>query len=151
MEFKKGKTGLGKECEKVLRSVPKWFGREEELVKYVEDIDKLPTYSAFDNGRIAAFFTIKKHFEKSCELYVLAVDKKYHGMGIGTRLYNLVEEEMKKKGMEFIQVKTLSPKVKNKEYLKTMEFYEKMGFIPLEDTEAFWGKSAPCLQMIKRI
>ena len=40
---------LGRECEPILRSLPEWFGIEESIVEYVEDIDRMPTFATMYN------------------------------------------------------------------------------------------------------
>lgn len=37
-------SNVESECEQVLRSLPRWFGREETLVKYAQDTSRLPTF-----------------------------------------------------------------------------------------------------------
>ena len=34
-------------------------------------------------------------------------------------------------------------------YKETRAFYSALGFTPLEETKAFWGKDNPCLIMVK--
>jgi len=149
--YKNAARGLSKECELVLRSLPKWFGHEASLIEYVEAIDNLDTYSAWSDEELIGFFSLKYHFEHSVDLYVLGIMPDFHGQSIGSTLYQQIESDMKRKGVSFIQVKTLSPKVKNKEYLQTLKFYLRMGFVPLEDFPGFWGEDTPCLQLIKNI
>ena len=151
IKYKLAQKGQSKECEVVLRSLPKWFGNGQSLKEYIGEIDNLDTYTAWHEKELVGFFSIKYHFETSADLYVLAIKPDFHGLGIGSYLYNLVEAEMKKKEIRFIQVKTLSPKAKNKEYLQTLKFYSKMGFVPLEDFPTLWGEGTPCLQMVKHI
>ena len=91
------------------------------------------------------------HNEISVELYVLAVNAAYHRRGIGTRLYYLIEKELKEKGVRFVQVKTLANSAGNENYANTRKFYLKLGFQPLEVFSKLWGKDTPCLQMVKSI
>ena len=151
IKYKTASKGLSKECELVLLSLPKWFGDGASLKEYVEAIDKLDTYTAWCDEELVGFFSIKTHFEESIDLYVLGIKPKFHGQNIGSTLYKLIESDMKQKGVSFIQVKTLSPKAKNKEYLQTLKFYLKMGFVPLEDFPMLWDENNPCLQLIKHI
>ncbi|KEQ17306.1 GCN5 family acetyltransferase [Endozoicomonas numazuensis] len=143
--------GLGKECESVLRTVPEWFGREDSIQHYIEDINKMETSTAWHNDQLIGFYAVNFHFPKVAELHVLAVRKEYHRAGIGGELYKRVEDELKEKGAKFIQVKTLSPRAKNVDYQKTYEFYMKHGFTPLEDFDELWGEDTPSIQLIKGI
>ncbi len=151
IEYTGPKKGLGHECEVVLRSLPQWFGREDSIQMYAEDVESMDTYTARLNGDVLGFFSIKVHNEFSAELYVLGVKPEYHGQGIGTKLYEKVEADLKGQSIRFVQVKTLSPTAKDSNYEKTRLFYLSLGFRPLEDFPDFWGGDTPCLQMIKAI
>ncbi len=119
----------------------------------MSEIEKLDTYTAWVNGELVGFFSVKYHFEQSIDLYVLGIKRDFHGRGIGSQLYKLIETDMKNKKVTYIQVNTLSPKAKNKDYLLTLKFYLKIGFVPLEEFPDLWGEDGytPCLQLIKHI
>ncbi|WP_152004724.1 GNAT family N-acetyltransferase [Desulfoluna spongiiphila] len=151
IQYKSGTPGLASQCETVLRSIPEWFGVEEALQAYLDDIQHMSTFSAWSEDAVIGFITVNYHFPESAELHVLGIHKHFHGLGVGSTLYTLVETELKKQKIKYIQVKTLSPRAKNPGYMKTLKFYTKHGFVPLEDSTAFWGKATPCLQMIKSI
>ena len=151
IDYRLAARGLSKSCESVLRLLPKWFGLEESLMEDLEQIENLDTYTAWYKEDLVGFFSIKHHFEQSADLYVLGIKPDFHGQGIGSHLYQLIETDLQKKGIKFVQVKTLSPKGNNAEYLLTLKFYKKMGFVPLEDFPDIWGEDNPCLQMIKHI
>jgi len=151
IKYKNSEKGVGRQCEKVLRSVPQWFGREDSLRQYVKEIDDLETFTAYDGDDLIGFISLNYHNKKSAELHVLAVKSNYHRLGIGTKLYNIVEKSLKKKGVVFLQVKTLSKSSGDKNYEKTRQFYIKIGFWELQEFPDLWGKDTPCLQMIKTI
>ena len=46
-------------------------------------------------------------------------------------------------------LKTLGPSNPDEGYRKTREFYSALGFLPLEETTAFWGPEQPTLVMVK--
>ncbi|CZF78390.1 acetyltransferase [Grimontia celer] len=143
--------GLGHKCEKILRSVPEWFGREDSLIEYVNEIDHLSTYTAFLDERLIGFFSVNIHNECSAELHVLAVHLDFHRQGIGKQLYRSVEEDLKTQGIKYVQVKTLGPSYGDANYEKTRQFYLSLGFSPLEEIREFWGEGTPCLLMVKGI
>ena len=62
----------------------------------------------------------------------------------------MAEQEAEKAAMQYLQVKTLSPKVQDPDYLKTYAFYERMGFCPLE-VLPLWDEWNPCQLMVKYI
>jgi ribosomal protein S18 acetylase RimI-like enzyme len=60
-----------------------------------------------------------------------------------------LEAHLQAQGIEYLQVKTLSPAHPDKNYAKTRAFYHALGFRPLEEFPDLWGEQNPCLQMIK--
>ena len=58
---------------------------------------------------------------------------------------------MYRKKCEYIIVKTLSEIAQYKPYLKTKEFYRKMGFSELLTLTEMWDEENPCLIMIKNL
>jgi hypothetical protein len=54
-------------------------------------------------------------------------------------------------GVEFLQVKTLSPRHPDEGYRKTRAFYEAYGFRPLEEFPTLWSPDQPALQLVKTV
>ena len=138
-------------CEPILRSLPEWFGIEEAPAQYIEDVEKLPTLLAWVDGKVVGFLTIRLHNECAAEVHVVGVLPQMHRKGVGRVLVTRAEEVLRAKGVEYLQVKTLSPSHPDRNYAKTREFYVSMGFRPLEEFRDLWGEANPCLQMIKCI
>ena len=78
----------------------------------------------------------------------MVVDRGYHGGGIGSALCAAIEAEALAGGVQLLQVKTLGPSHPDAGYAKTRRFYEKQGFLPLEEA-SLWGAGTPCLIMVK--
>ena len=76
-------------------------------------------------------------------------DRRLVAVATQTALLRAVESYLVGRGIEFLQVKTLSPAHPDKNYAKTRAFYGAMGFRPLEEFPDLWGEQNPCLQMIK--
>lgn len=49
-----------------------------------------------------------------------------------------------------LEVKTLGPSHPDPAYARTRRFYEKMGFLALEETD-LWGEDTPCPIMVKSL
>lgn len=142
--------GQAAACEPILRSLPDWFGIEEAIVYYVNEIDGLPTFLALDEGEGGVgFMSVKQHFPQAAELYVLGVRPEWHGRGIGRALLARAEAHLRDLGVEYVQVKTLAASHPDPNYARTRRFYEAMGFRPLEVLPELWDESNPCLIMIK--
>lgn len=138
-------------CEEILRALPAWFGIEEAIQHYLRDIARLQTLGAVDGERVLGFLTLKRHFEKAAEIHVMAVQPGGRRRGLGRRLVVRAEDDLRRAGVAFLQVKTLSPSRPDSAYEQTRAFYHALGFVPLEEFPTLWGERNPCLQLIKRL
>ena len=138
-------------CEEILRSLPEWFGIEEAIVRYRQDIERLPTYVAQHDDRVIGFLTLNRHNPYAAEIQVMAVRREYHRKGIGQALVGHVEALLRDESVEYLQVKTLGPSRPCEEYEQTRRFYERLGFRPLEETTRFWGEASPALIFVKKL
>jgi N-acetylglutamate synthase-like GNAT family acetyltransferase len=136
-------------CEQLLAGLPNWFGIREANEQYIRDLAVLPSFVATIDGEIAGFATIHHHNPDAAELHIIAVDRERHRTGIGRLLLERVQQEARHAGARLLQVKTLGPSNPDEGYARTRQFYLAMGFIPLEETTAFWGEGQPTLIMVK--
>ncbi len=136
-------------CERLLRSLPEWFGIEESIRAYVRDLKTLPSYVAIVDGDLAGFLSLKHHFPAAAEVNVLAVERSMHRRGVGRALVEEAEATLRAAGVPLLQVKTLGPSNPDEAYRKTREFYTALGFLPLEETTELWGPDNPSLTMVK--
>lgn len=148
--------------ERLLRSLPEWFGIESSLVEYVDAARQMPAYLAWparstgqdqdkDQGQerhpVGALLA-QRHFPCSAEIYLIAADPGLHRQGIGRALIEALEADLIPDGVEFLQVKTLGPTRPDAGYERTRQFYTKLGFRPLEEIHGLWAEN-PCLIMVK--
>ncbi len=149
------KINNGKErsriCEKVILSLPNWFGLEKVNKEYIEKVANTTFYAAYMFGKEVGFFSIISHFPQTCEIYVCGILSEYQRLGLGTKLLKVIEKDLKKKGVKFLTVKTLSASHPDKGYAKTRKFYEASEFVPLEEFKTLWGETNPCLFMVKEL
>jgi GNAT superfamily N-acetyltransferase len=143
--------GASSLCEPVLRSLPGWFGIEEATRHYIEEVEALPTFLALAGGEVVGFVSLKHHSDHAAEVYVMGVRPEVHRQGVGRVLQEAAEDYLRQQGIEYLQVKTLSPAHPDEGYARTRAFYAAMGFRPLEEFPDLWGAENPCLQMIKRL
>jgi GNAT superfamily N-acetyltransferase len=135
-------------CERILRSLPLWFGIEESLREYVADSDAYPTFLAVTHQPVA-FLTVREHFPQSWEVHCIAVEADHRGTGIGRALHEHVESWLAMKKARLLQVKTLAASHPSAEYAQTRGFYERLGYVPLEVFPLLWGPKLPVLQFVK--
>ncbi|HBX68213.1 MAG TPA: N-acetyltransferase [Chloroflexi bacterium] len=140
-------------CEPILHALPEWFGIEEANQDYLDAIDRLPTFLALSREpeRVIGFLTIYRHFPTAAEIYVAGVHPDYHRRGWGRALLQAAEAYLRKQGIEYLQVKTLSPSNPDLGYAQTRAFYLAMGFTPLEEFKSLWNENNPALLLIKKL
>jgi GNAT superfamily N-acetyltransferase len=142
-------SDVGEGCERVLRSLPGWFGIESSLLQYVRDTAAMPTFVARDEGEIVAFLTLREHFADAWEVHCIAVRASHRGRGIGRALHGHVESWLIARGGRVLQVKTLAPTHPSAEYAQTRQFYAHIGYVSLEVFPELWGPRLPVLQLVK--
>ncbi|KMQ51718.1 Acetyltransferase, GNAT family [Chitinispirillum alkaliphilum] len=135
----------------LLSNLPQWFGSPESVKEYAQGVKEHPFYAAFDKGVCIGFFSGKIHYNRTGEIYVCAVDHKYHYQGIGKSLYDMMEKYFKKQKCIYVVVKTLSDIVDYEPYKSTHRFYKSVGFTELITLTEMWDEENPCLIMIKSI
>jgi GNAT superfamily N-acetyltransferase len=145
--------------ERLLRKLPTWFGIESSVIEYIESARRLPAYLAWlpdvesaglPPGLAAGVLLAARHFPRSAEIYLMAVDPAVHRQGAGRALVTALESDLIADGAEFLQVKTLGPTHPDPGYARTRQFYASVGFQPLEEITGLWPDN-PCLIMIKTL
>ena len=152
--------------ERLLRSLPQWFGIESSNAEYIRMAGELPAYLAWrpgshpggqpehGTGRAGAgpypagALLAVRHFPRSAEIYLMAVDPAEHRSGAGRALVTALERDLVADGVRLLQVKTLGPSDPDAGYARTRMFYQAMGFEPVEEITGLWPGN-PCLVMVK--
>ena len=145
------RTDVAPEAERLLRSLPEWFGIESAILQYAQDIARMPTFVATIDDAFVGFATLHRHFMEAAEIHVMAVDRAHHGRGIGRALVAACEDWLRTAGCAFLQVKTLSPSRPDESYARTRSFYRAVGFVALEEFPTLWDSRNPCLMLVKAI
>ena len=109
----------------------------------------LPTLLASVEGEVVGFLSVRQHGAYAAEVHVMGVHPQQHRRGVGRALMHAAESDLRGRGVEYLQVKTLSPAHPDEGYARTRAFYRALGFRPLEEFPELWGPENPCLQMIK--
>lgn len=136
--------------ERVLRSLPAWFGIYEATASYVEKAARLESFVARDDGAAVGVALVDRHFPDSAELALLAVHRDFRGQGIGRRLVAAVEEYLRTDDCGFLEVHTVGPSYADEGYAETRAFYTAMGFSPVHEFDRLdWD--GPTLLMIKNL
>lgn len=142
-------TGVEADCERVLRTLPRWFGIEASLLEYARNTARLPTFVAEADGAVVGFLSLEQHAPRAWEVNCLGVDAAWRRQGIGRRLHDAAEAWLVGQRAQLLQVKTLSPSHPSPEYAETRQFYEAVGYLPLEEFPTLWAAHLPVLQLVK--
>jgi ribosomal protein S18 acetylase RimI-like enzyme len=139
--------------ERLLRSLPHWFGIEASVLQYIKDAEELPTYLAWSDGKRVGkpvgVLLARRHFPGAAEIHLLAVQPDLHRSGVGRALVDALVADLAADGVGLLQVKTLGPSREDAEYGRTRQFYAAMGFQSLEERHDIWDEGNPCLFMVK--
>jgi GNAT superfamily N-acetyltransferase len=142
-------NNIERESERILRSLPLWFGQEGSLLEYIRDSSILPTWVTMEGDIVNGFATLRQHFPQAYEVHCIAVHAQSRGKGYGRALIESACAWVHDRGGKFVQVKTLGPSAPSPEYGQTRAFYAHLGFVPIEEFATLWAVNLPCLQMIK--
>ena len=136
------------DCERILRGLPDWFGIEESIAGYIDALPTARVLVARQNGRVTGFLALRDHNPSTSEILVMAVERHAHRTGIGRALMAEAVQHAFDRGKTLLEVKTLGPSHPDPFYARTRQFYEAMGFLPLEELDELWPGN-PCLIMVK--
>jgi len=118
----------------IVRSLPEWF-TPNAIVEVSEAARRYPGFVARVGSVVRGFILLE---ERECcvEIAWLAVEKGFHGKGLGTLLLGAAEAYACSKGKPLLTVKTYGG-MDYEPYLETMAFYKKNGFKLYEVIEEF--------------
>jgi N-acetylglutamate synthase-like GNAT family acetyltransferase len=137
------------DVERLLRDLPEWFGIESSVVEYVESARTMPSVAALHDGEVVGVALVRHHNPRAAEIELLAVRRDLHRHGVGRRLVEALELDLRDRAVELLQVKTRGPSAYSPEYERTRAFYDALGFIPLEERTDIWDADNPCLFLVK--
>ena len=80
------------------------------MAAYVAAADSNPTVVAALDGRDSGILTLRLHSPYAAEIVVMGVLPEHHRAGIGRALLEAAESWLADRDIEFLQVKTLSPR-----------------------------------------
>src|SRR5207245_8586797 len=116
--------------DRLLRSLPGWFGIESSNAGYVAAALTLPTYLAWPAAseprgadiQAAGVLLAQRHFPTAAEIYLLAVEPSVHRRGAGRALVEAFERDLVADGVRLLQVKTQGPSRPDAGYELTRQF-----------------------------
>ena len=137
--------------ERILRSLPDWFGIESAIIEYIKESTELDMIGYVEDDEVIGFLTPKATSPYAMSIHLMGIHPNYHHQGIGTKLFKYALDKAKEQGYKYFTVKTLDEKHPDSYYQKTRLFYESLGFQKLETFDTLWGKENPCVLLILQI
>lgn len=134
-----------------MRSLPDWFGIEEGIAEARSYLESQEGLVAEEDGRILGFLTFASEFAESAEITWMAVVPDAHRRGVGRALIDVLVDELSRRGVRLLLVKTLADSHPSPEYATTRAFYRAMGFLPLTVLPEHWDEANPCLFMVRTV
>ncbi|WP_439592401.1 GNAT family N-acetyltransferase [Microbacterium sp.] len=137
--------------ERILRSLPAWFGIEDAIVDYAAKSTVLESYVSEDeHGDVVGVALFERHFPQSAELSLIAVHADHRGGGHGRKLVEAGEEALRRDGCQYLEVHTVGASFEDPGYAATRSFYLSLGFAPMHEFDGLdWD--GPTLILIKRL
>ena len=136
--------------DRILRSLPEWFGVEEAIEGYTTSASRQESFLAVVNNQTVGVALLSRHFKESAELTLIAVDAKHRGDRIGRALLDALESALIADDCQLLQVHTVGPSFEDAAYSQTRAFYRKAGFLPVQEFDRIdWD--GPTLVMVKPI
>jgi ribosomal protein S18 acetylase RimI-like enzyme len=98
-------TAMGSDIYQLL--TPDWRTTQRQAVEAVCASDSTPVWVGEIEATIAGFVAVELHHDQRLgEIYMLAVDPDYQGMGVGTALTTFALDRIKEAGMPVAMVET---------------------------------------------
>ena len=138
-------------CERILASLPEWFGLPESNRGFIEGLSRLPAAVAEYEDRVVGFVSIRSHDTRSAEIEAMAIEPNLHRRGVGRSLVDWVVKWCESEGFVWLHVKTRGPETPDAYYEKTRNFYQAVGFDPLFESRTMWGPDDAALVLVRKI
>lgn len=120
MEIVVGRDAVA--TERILRSLPSWFGIEDALRAYV-------ARTAIADESLVA------RMDGEAELVLIAVHADHRGDGIGRALVDAAATRAGFAGASLLEVHTVGPSFDDDGYAATRAFYRSCGFLPVREID----------------
>jgi GNAT superfamily N-acetyltransferase len=151
IEIRLAPSGSGDLCRSILDELPEWFGLPESNAAYAQLAEAGPAWIASTEGDDVGLMVLKRHFEATLEIELIAVRPARHRGGAGHALVERALAQARSEGRRFLTVKTRGPSLPYEPYERTRAFYLGMGFAPLEEFIEIWGPENPALLMARAV
>lgn len=123
----------------VARSLASWF-RPIDQMAFAIDVTRHEGFVAGRGAKLLGFVTFHEVGDDVAELSWLGVRPEAQGQGIGGALLTALEDELRRRGVERVQVGTVAEDVDEPAFAATRQFYTAHGFRPVGHDRDFYGR-----------
>jgi GNAT superfamily N-acetyltransferase len=126
----------GKAVDRILRSLPTWFGIEDAIVAYVEQVATADaSFLAVVDDRVVGVALVERRSPELAELALIAVHAEHRGAGTGRAIVEAVATWAAVAGAARLEVHTVGESYEYAGYAATRAFYGSCGFEPVREVE----------------
>lgn len=137
-------------CRALLAALSDWFS-PGAVDAYVADLPRAPTWVATLGAGVAGLVTLARAQPRALEIHLLAVAPALQRHGVGRALLEHAERFARHAGARFLFARTLGPAAEDEFYARTREFYLRVGYEPLLESEQLWPDGQPALVLVKAL
>lgn len=122
--------------ERILRSLPAWFGIEHALRAYVQRTAiAAESFVARVDGEVVGVALVERGLPETVELALIAVHADHRGAGLGRALVDAAATWAGFAGASLLEVHTVGPSFDDDGYAATRAFYRSCGFLPVREID----------------
>ncbi len=150
MDLRNGKDEDIGDCVDIAEGLDEYFSKEA-LKDMKKDLKNHEFFVVEEENETSGFISLDIKNDDCADISWLAVKKDKRGSGFGKELILHSENYLREKGIQILEVKTLSEDADYEPYARTRKFYEKMGFLHLETIDPYpgWDEGNPCSIYVK--
>ncbi|MGG7510022.1 GNAT family N-acetyltransferase [Plantibacter sp. YIM 135249] len=126
--------------ERILRSLPAWFGIEESLLEYVESARTQESYLVLAGDVVVGVGLVVRRFPESAEIELLAVHADHRGRGAGRVLIEAIVEAVTRDGIQLLSVHTVGPSYRTRPTRRPEPSTAGSGSCPCRSSRASTGR-----------
>lgn len=118
-------------CRKITADLPEYFGLPDVNEHYALGVRFCTSFSAKKEGDYLGLISIDFPYPTNANIYWMGILRDFQGEGLGHQLIEKACKFAKENGARTMTVETLAPFESDENYLKTYNFYQSVGFLPL--------------------
>lgn len=118
-------------CRTIIADLPEYFGLPECNEAYAVGVRSRVNLAARRDSDYIGLISLDFPYPNNGNIYWMAVPRADQRQGVGRSLLDAACRLAKDKGANTVTVETLSLQESDENYLKTYQFYQANGFVPL--------------------